>query len=182
MWNCKHCGNAFEYTRITEKANHSRWCSKNPNRGDTENSKIARQAYLSDKFGEYKIFQVECGTCKNIFDVKEREKSFPSKEIYYCNRSCANSVGGKVKALKYHTDENAHYTTIAWRHHKKECVVCGEQNIVAVHHYNEIHADNRPENLVPLCPTHHQYIHSKYKHLVENIVENYVVNFTGGVV
>ena len=49
-----------------------------------------------------------------------------------------------------------------------------ENNIVAVHHVNENHMDNRPENLVPLCPTHHQYMHSRHKVLIENVVEEYI--------
>jgi len=32
--------------------------------------------------------------------------------------------------------------------------------IVAVHHINHNHSDNRPENLVPLCPNHHEMLHS----------------------
>lgn len=106
--------------------------------------------------------------------MKKREKLFDKNKKWFCSRSCANSIGGKAKSQKYNTDDVAAYTTICWRHHKKECVVCGEKLIVAVHHLNENHGDNRPENLVPLCPTHHQYWHSKYKHMVVDIVEKYV--------
>ena len=42
------------------------------------------------KYGELKLYTVECGKCKKSFEVKEREKLFPQKEIYYCDRSCAN--------------------------------------------------------------------------------------------
>lgn len=63
---------------------------------------------------------------------------------------------------------------ICFDNHAKECVVCGENKIVAVHHYNNIHEDNRPENLVPLCPTHHAYMHSKYKKLIKQKVDEYV--------
>ena len=69
------------------------------------------------------------------------------------------------------------YTTICWKEHKKECIVCGENKIVAVHHYNENHDDNRIENLVPLCPTHHQYMHSRYAEEIKHIVDNYVNTF-----
>lgn len=102
----------------------------------------------------------------------------PIKERYFCSKSCANSTGGKAKAAKYHLYELAQYQTVCFRHHPKECVVCEEQNVVAVHHYNENHDDNRPENLVPLCPTHHIYMHSKHKYLIEDQVAEYVNNFT----
>lgn len=76
--------------------------------------------------------------------------------------------------LKYHADDTARYTTVAWRHHKKQCVICGEDKVVAVHHFNENHNDNRPENLVPMCPTHHQYMHSKFKGLIIETVKEYI--------
>jgi hypothetical protein len=33
-WTCKHCKTAFEFNTVSEKANHSRWCKSNPQRGD----------------------------------------------------------------------------------------------------------------------------------------------------
>lgn len=41
-------------------------------------------------------------------------------------------------------------------------------------HINGIYNDNRPENLVPLCPTHHQYMHSRFKNEILDIVEKYL--------
>ena len=58
-------------------------------------------------------------------------------------------------------------------------MVCGEKNVVAVHHVNENHDDNDPKNLVPLCPTHHIYMHSKHKYLIEDKVKNYIENKWG---
>lgn len=49
--------------------------------------------------------------------------------------------------------------------------------IVAVHHYDENHSNNDPKNLVPLCPTHHQYLHSRYAGLIKDKVNDYVNNF-----
>ena len=43
------------------------------------------------RYGEYKLFAVECNKCKTTFEVKEREKLFPQKDIYHCSRACANS-------------------------------------------------------------------------------------------
>jgi hypothetical protein len=51
--------------------------------------------------------------------------------------------------------------------------VCGERKIVAVHHANGNHNDNRPENLIPICPTHHAYVHSRYAAEVLPIIEEY---------
>jgi len=51
---------------------------------------------------------------------------------------------------------------------------------VAVHHYDENHNNNNPENLVPLCPTHHQYVHSKYKNEVIDKINEFVYSFKTG--
>lgn len=169
MWTCKHCKKRFSYTSTSDKANHSRWCEDNPKR----NNWNAQKATIN-KFGEKKEFAVICKSCDKSFIVSEREKLFPQKEVYYCSRSCSNSIGGKAKSEKHHKDDVANYTTVCWRHHDKICVVCGETKIVAVHHINENHLDNRPENLIPLCPTHHQYVHSKHRHEVQPIIDRYV--------
>lgn len=45
MWYCKHCGNNFDFLETHQKANHSRWCNKNPNRSKyLESSKAAVDA------------------------------------------------------------------------------------------------------------------------------------------
>jgi len=160
--------------------NHRRWCDKNPNVELHRRKNIDKAAQQGiKKFGEYKVFRVQCGACGRDYDVKEREKLFPQKSSYFCSRSCANSVGGKAKAQKHYPDDIASYTAVAWRYHDKRCVVCGESNIVAVHHLNENHNDNDPKNLVPLCPTHHQYMHSRYKQEIQEFVDNYVRNKWG---
>jgi len=69
------------------------------------------------------------------------------------------------------------YRSTCFLYHKKQCIICNESNIVEVHHYNENHDDNSPENLVPLCPTHHTYMHSRFKTTISSIVDEYVNNF-----
>lgn len=174
MWKCKHCQNQFEYSSASEKANHSRWCLDNEKRLETQNLKRAQARSLDHRLGVIQSFEVSCYVCSSTLIVKEREKQFPSKEKYFCSRSCANSCGGKAKSKKHHTDDSVKYTTVAWRYHKRKCCVCEETKIVAVHHLDENHSNNDPKNLVPLCPTHHQYMHSKYKFEIEEIVAAYV--------
>ena len=43
------------------------------------------------KYGELKLFLIECGKCGVSFEVKERDKLFPQKDVYFCSKSCANS-------------------------------------------------------------------------------------------
>jgi hypothetical protein len=145
----------------------------------TEEYKAKQKEKVDRKFGPVLEHTKVCEKCGSeyIFVGREKSKSFHSSR--FCSRKCANSVGGRAKADKHHTDETCHYTTVAWRHHDKKCVICGEENVVAVHHLNENHKDNDPKNLVPLCPTHHQYMHSKHKHLIEDKVSEYVKNKWG---
>lgn len=171
MWACRHCKEEFSFTSTSDKANHSRWCKANPKRNDWD-----KQAGGNKTYGERRLFTVVCGTCDTDFQVKEREKKFPSKSVYYCSRNCANSVGGKAKAAVHHTDDVAHYRTVAGRYHKMECLICGFDKIVAVHHVDEDHSNNDPKNLVCLCPNHHEMFHSKYRSEVEDDINNYVEN------
>lgn len=90
-----------------------------------------------------------------------------------CGYQCSNTY------FRYGPDnpnwKQDQYRTTCFHFHKKECVVCEESNIVEVHHLDENHTNNSPENLVPLCPTHHhQYWHSQFKSLVEQKVLDYL--------
>jgi len=58
-------------------------------------------------------------------------------------------------------------------------LVDGENKIVAVHHYDHNHDNNDPKNLVPLCPTHHSYVHSRYVDEVQPAIDEYVKNYPG---
>ena len=107
----------------------------------------------------------ECPVCK----IKHNKKGLT------CSYSCSNKM--------FRTGENNGnwkqdtYQSTCWLYHGKKCLVCGEEKIVAAHHVNEDHSDNRPENLVPLCPTHHQYVHSRYRDEVQPIIDKYLYEF-----
>lgn len=109
--------------------------------------------------------------CKNCSEPIKNYRS--SKGT--CSRSCANTFFRS--GIENGNWSGTRYQTLCFTEHKKECIVCGEDKIVAVHHYNEDHDDNRIENLIPLCPTHHQYVHSKYKNLVIDKINKYIEDF-----
>ena len=114
---------------------------------------------------------------KNPVNLKECPVcgTMHSKKGVTCSYSCSNTYFRSGTNNPNWKDDT--YQTTCWHYHGKKCVVCGEEKIVEVHHYNEVHADNRPENLVPLCPTHHQYVHSKYRDVVQPIIDEYVKNY-----
>lgn len=66
------------------------------------------------------------------------------------------------------------YRTICFRNHEKRCVHCDEENVVSVHHLDGDHNNNDPYNLIPLCPTHHQYMHSRFKDIVQISIDKYL--------
>lgn len=117
---------------------------------------------------------VVCAHCGTKFYKSESKKKTSKSGLFFCTRSCkdeAQRFGGIREIMPSHYGRN--YRTICFAHHKKECIVCGEDKIVTVHHYDEDHSNNDPSNLIPLCPTHHQYVHSSYRHLVQEEIENW---------
>lgn len=120
---------------------------------------------------KYDKIEKECPVCQTRFktlDGHPREKTT-------CSYSCSNTFFRS--GLDNGNWNNDRYRTTCFAFHKKECIICGESKIVGVHHYDENHYNNSPENLVPLCPTHHQYFHSQYRNLVESQIDEYVEKF-----
>lgn len=89
-----------------------------------------------------------------------------------CSRSCANRLFRKGEDNG--NWKGTRYQSICFNHHEKCCIVCGEDKIVTVHHIDENHNNNDPVNLVPLCPTHHQYMHSRYWGEVQPYIDKYL--------
>ena len=179
MWKCKHCNKEFDFKITSEKANHSRWCESNPKRTDTANLKKAQQKRVESKLGKLKDFSVNCHNCDTQFEVTEREKQFPSKDKYFCSTSCANTEGGKAKAQRDEDLGLMKYRTLAKRYHDEKCIVCGFEHIVEAHHVDESHNNNTKENMVFLCPNHHQMFHSRFRSEIEPHIERYVRNKWG---
>ncbi len=110
-----------------------------------------------------------CPVCNKIFEVYKREKKVT------CSRSCSNThyrVGPNNGNWK-----DSVYRSTCFAKHKRVCIVCGEDKIVAVHHFDENRNNNNIENLIPMCPTHHQYMHSKHKNLILKQVQDYIKKF-----
>jgi len=98
----------------------------------------------------------------------------PIKNFKHSKGTCSHSCSNVLFAHLRNPDKSVGYQTLCFRYHEKKCIVCGEDKIVAVHHYDHDHSNDDVENLIPLCPTHHQYVHSRYKDEVQPIIDNYV--------
>lgn len=117
-----------------------------------------------------------CPVCGEVFYAWECEKKKT------CGHACANTYfrsgednGNHKRGLG--KTGNSSYRYICFKFHEKRCIVCGEDHIVHAHHYDGDEENNDPKNLVPLCPTHHQYMHSRFKYLIEDKVKYYIENF-----
>ena len=127
--------------------------------------------YRYEHLIKYETINKICPVCDNEFTTKKGSRD----EKTTCSHSCSNTFfrsGDKNPNWKFDV-----YRTTCFLHHEHKCVVCEERLLLDVHHFDGDRNNNNPENLIPLCATHHRYWHSKYKHLIKDIVLNYVENF-----
>lgn len=87
-----------------------------------------------------------------------------------------NRIYKNKKAFISHIHSKKTHRMICFLYHKHECIICGENRIIDVHHFDENKNNNDPSNLIPLCPNHHRFLHSKYKLEFEKIVIEYINN------
>jgi len=170
-------------------------CSKNHARCPEVKKKMSREnlnrrrVYLRDK---------QCYHCGNFFTslgIKRHEetcymnldnmKDCPVceqpikdyKNTETCSSKCARQHFKDMYDEFGREGKNLHYRTICFMHHKKECIICGEKHIVSTHHYDYDKENSDPRNLVPMCPTHHMYMHSRFRYLIKKRVDEYVEAF-----
>lgn len=138
---------------------------------------ILKQNYKN----EYKQIKI-CPVCNKEFLVPKKGRL--SKKIT-CSYACANTyfrsginngMYNKTYKLELEGGDTNNYRTKCFMYNQHKCCVCGEDKIVAVHHFDGDHTNNEISNLIPLCPTHHVYVHSKYKHLIEDDINNFRLN------
>lgn len=128
-------------------------------------------SHLKSKKSKYKTQTKNCPVCNKSFETIIGNK----EERTTCSYSCSNTYfRSGDKNGNWSEDQ---YRTTCFLYHEKKCVICGEENIVTVHHYDKNKKNNSPENLIPMCPTHHQFVHSKFSYLVKDKVNEYRNNF-----
>ena len=135
--------------------------------------KLNIQIFKENHFNKYHIKKI-CPVCGKEFYTSTTEKG---KNKICCSYSCSNTYfrsGENNGMYKGNNLSGRHsYITICFRRHPHKCCICGEEKIVAVHHYDGNHDNNEISNLIPLCPTHHCYIHSRYKDEIQEQVDEY---------
>lgn len=118
---------------------------------------------------KYDIIEKKCPVCGNKFETRKGTK----REKQTCSCACSNTYFRSGIDNPNYKGGSRNYRTTCFHYHDKKCIICGEDKIVEVHHFDGNRDNNFPENLVPLCPNHHQYIHSRYKNLIFKKIKEY---------
>ena len=158
---CKFCGKHISYFGIKR---HEQFCYLNP-----ENLKLCPVC-------NNPIINWKNNTTCSIKCAGEyfKDQRFEISETHWSKKE--NRIKMSIK-MGGTGDINGRYRFICFNSHKKECIICGEKNIVEVHHYDFSHDNDSIINLIPLCPTHHDYCHSRYYHLIEEEIWLYYLEF-----
>lgn len=98
-----------------------------------------------------------------------------------CSHQCANET---FKQSEGHIPLNKgefsqiNYRKIAKKFHIMKCIICGEKLMIDIHHYDRNRENNNPENLIPICATHHRYIHhNENYYIVKECIDDYIKKF-----
>lgn len=110
--------------------------------------------------GSILCFCANCG--KEVWRTKSQYARSKTGNIY-CSRSCSTSKNNTL----FKTGENhfayqgKNYRQTAFDLYEHKCIVCGyneDVRILEVHHKDENHENNDPNNLCILCPNCHKKI------------------------
>lgn len=137
------------------------FCEKEARKCD--NTRHEKNCYLNPKNIRH------CPVCNTILKYKKSST---------CSVGCANTYfrsGFGPRRKNWNKDR---YRAVCFHYHEAKCVCCDEKNIVEVHHLDEDKTNNDPSNLIPLCPTHHQYWHSRFRPVIETDVRSYIEKWT----
>ena len=91
-----------------------------------------------------------CRRCKRL--IKMQAKG-------YCP-GCYNTVFHleRTKAWNHKRNYNLDYKT--YKRITSHCLICGFNKYVDLHHLDGNHKNNSHDNLIGLCPNHHQMLHT----------------------
>jgi hypothetical protein len=93
------------------------------------------------------------------------------KEKVTCSHLCANNYFKQAQKDEVGPEQ---YSIRAKRMGMDSCCVCGEREVLDIHHIDMDRSNNTMDNLMPLCPTHHMYIHRGKLDLIIDRIEEYL--------
>lgn len=102
-------------------------------------------------------WQPEIIKCKRC----ERERPMHAKGL--C-RGCYNYVFHINDVKAWHCRKLHNISIETYKKITKNCVICGFDKVVDLHHLDENRKNNNEVNLIGLCPNHHKMLHDfRYK-------------------
>jgi hypothetical protein len=118
-----------------------------------------------------------CPNCNKEFTVLSNRDG--NKKVT-CSHACANKYFAWKQGAKNYTgaSDSVNYRDILFNYLKINnlpivCVVCGEADVLDVHHIDENRNNNVVNNLIVLCPTHHfSYHRYKTKIVLDKMLEH----------
>lgn len=148
-----------------------------------KDSNISIEHFRTSSHYATELVDKECPQCSRTFKVRYNRAGIPEKET--CSYSCSNKYfawkqGAKnYKGSLNNTESPMHYRNILFSFLKlnnitPKCVVCNESDVLDVHHIDECKENNEVNNLVCLCPTHHQALHRYNSFVVYEKIGEYL--------
>lgn len=189
------CGEIAKYQLANKKWCCSKYhtqCQKLKNKNSLQN--LGHSDYNLDHKENKKT--VNCKYCNNLYaktGIKSHELSCylnpdnkrncpicgdPIKNFRE-NKTCSSRCGSLLGKITFSNgDTKINYRSICFYNHGHKCLVCDEDLFIIAHHVNGDRTDNEPENLIPLCHTHHLYIHHHtYYYILKECVDEYLETF-----
>ena len=99
----------------------------------------------------WKPSKIICKRCKE-------EKSYHGRGL--CS-GCYSSVFQIENVKAYNRRKLHHIDNTLYQKITSQCILCGFDKIIDLHHLDHNHENNNPSNLVGLCPNHHKMLHHR---------------------
>ena len=111
---------------------------------------------------------VAFGLCKNCYRkliwgnrkhiCKGCGREMPIHARGYCS-TCYGKKFHRDKKEAYQARKHYNIDFETYKKITKECMICGFNKIVDLHHLDKNHENRTVDNLIGLCPNHHKMIH-----------------------
>lgn len=131
-----------------------------------------------ERYGKDRAY-VTCAYCGKEFHIPKSRLNKSKSGLYFCCREHKDAAqridSGKdfeiMRPKHYEADYSTNYRQTAFRLYPHKCCVCGwdeDERILEVHHKDENHDNNNPDNLCIVCPICHRKLTLHYYKLLEN--------------
>src|SRR3989344_7102836 len=111
-----------------------------------------------------------CHNCYRRFIWKRKEltcKDCGENKILHAKGLCVRCYMNTFRLdynKAYNHKKRYGLDIITYKEITKECKICGFSNFVDLHHLDHNRFNNKRENLIGLCPNHHQMLHTIEHH------------------